>query len=354
MMPGMAGFASRIALDRLDGLAGLAGLRRLAGPARTLRLAPVALRYGAIDRCVHAFARVRYAMPDARPGRYHLALERDVVYGPTADAAHRLDVYTPTRAPKPLPVVMYVHGGGFAMLSKETHRVMAMSIAREGYLVFNVNYRLGPRHLYPAPLEDVTDALLWVKANCERFGGDPTRIAIAGESAGANLVTALAVAHSYRRPEPFAQRIFDAGIELRAVVATYGFLDLGYVDRYLENPKLSTWTKRMLRDAARSYVGHDHARACESAPLASPLKLLETLGPPERPLPPFFVSVGTRDPLIRCSKRLKAALDVLGSPCELHLSPGEIHGYDALVWRPRAIAKWRAAHVFLGTHCGGA
>ena len=69
-----------------------------------------------------------------------------------------------------------------------------------------------------------------------------------------------------------------------------------------------------------------------------------------RPLPPFFASVGTRDPLFRCSKRLKAALDRLGTECELHVSPGEIHGYDAMVWRPRAREKWIAAGAFLDRH----
>ena len=111
------------------------------------------------------------------------------------------------------------------MLSKETHRVMALSYARRGYLVFIINYRLGPKHLFPAPLEDAAEALLWVRDNCAYFGGDPSRIAIAGESAGGNLVTALALATSLRRPEPFARKLFDANVKLRATVATYGFLD---------------------------------------------------------------------------------------------------------------------------------
>jgi dipeptidyl aminopeptidase/acylaminoacyl peptidase len=53
---------------------------------------------------------------------------------------------------------------------------------------------------------------------------------------------------------------------------------------------------------------------------------------------------------MRCSKRLKAALDRLGTPCVLHVSPGEIHGYDAMVWRPEARAKWRAVYAFLEEH----
>jgi acetyl esterase len=314
-----------------------------------LAAAPMRLSIGAIDRAVHAFTRVRYAMPDAKPARHGIAVHRNITYGPD-DSHHRLDVYVPTRGPRPLPVVMYVHGGGFTMLSKDTHRVMAMAIARAGYIVFNVDYRQGPRHRYPEPLEDVCRALLWVRSHAARFGGDLDRLALAGESAGGNLVTALAVACSWRRPEPFAREVFDAGVSLRAVVATYGFLDLGYTEQYLAHPRMGRWTKAMLADAARSYLGPEVARAVEQHPMASPLRIIEG-GSPDRPLPPFLASVGTRDPLFRCSKRLKAALDALGTPCELHVSPGQIHGFDAFVWRPEARAKWRAAYRFLDQNC---
>jgi acetyl esterase len=310
---------------------------------------PTRLWVRAADRAVHTFARVRYAMPDARPSRFGIAVHRNIAYGPAQDPWNQLDVYVPTRPRRPLPVVMYVHGGGFAMLSKDTHRVMALAIARAGYLVFNINYRQGPGHRYPHPLEDACLALSWVRDHCALYGGDPERLAIGGESAGGNLVTALAVACSWRRPEPFARALFDADVKLRAVIATYGFLDLGHTEQYLAHPRMSRWTKALLRDAARSYLGHDVQRMSDEHPLASPLCILEE-GHPTRPLPPFFVSVGTRDPLLRCSKRLKAALDAQGTECELHVSPGEIHGYDAMMWRPSARAKWRAAHVFLERH----
>src|SRR5580658_5607510 len=183
-----------------------------------LRVAKSDIRASIANRAIHAFARVRFAFPDADPARFHVALRKDLPYRPTADAAHTLDVYMPTRVPKPQPVVLYVHGGGFSMLSKETHRVMALSYARRGYLVFIINYRLGPKHLFPAPLEDAAEALLWIRENCAYFGGDPARVAIAGESAGGNLVTALGVAASIRRPEPFAARLFDANVKLRGIV----------------------------------------------------------------------------------------------------------------------------------------
>ncbi len=342
----MANAYTEMASMSFRSLSGLHGMRRRIRHASFTYSA--ALQWGAVDRALHALARFGYLVPnESHPRKSNVAVEQDVVYGPTGDAHHRLDVYIPTRAQKPLPVVMYVHGGGFAMLSKDTHRVMAMAIARRGYLVFNINYRLGPHHTYPAPLEDACAALLWVDRNCERFGGDRSRIAIAGESAGGNLVTALAVAHAFERPEPFARALHDADVKLRAVIATYGFLDIGYIDRYLAHPKIPGWMKSLLHDAARSYVGADVAAGVAASPLASPLRILEESQAPARPLPPFFVSVGTRDPLFTCSRRLKAALDRRGVACDLHVSPGEIHGYDALMWRAPARAKWRAAHSFL-------
>ncbi|MEO7113739.1 MAG: alpha/beta hydrolase, partial [Polyangiaceae bacterium] len=130
--------------------------------AQRLRLKASAFRAAAMNQAVHAFAHVRYAMPDAHPKKHGVAVMRNIVYGPTATRAHMLDVYVPLLRSKPRPVVMYVHGGGFSMLSKDTHRVMAMAFARRGYIVFNINYRMGQKNAFPAPLEDCAEALVWV------------------------------------------------------------------------------------------------------------------------------------------------------------------------------------------------
>jgi acetyl esterase len=311
------------------------------------------IRSRALDRVAHAFSHVRFrVMPDLHPGKFGLTLEHDVVYGPTDHRPHRLDVYAPKRGTRPLPVVMYVHGGGFAMLSKETHRVMAFAIATRGYLTFNVNYRLGPRHLFPAPLEDVVQALLWVRQNAASYGGDPERIVIAGESAGGNLVTALAVMSSFVRPEPYARALYEARIPLRGVLATYPLLDFTDIPHMIKHPKMPGWARTLTVDAGLSYLGPHYLEVAAEAPLASPLVVIEAAasgeGPsPARPLPPFFISCGTRDILLPHAKRLDAALDKLGTEHELKVAQGEIHGYDAMVWRPAAKAKWKAAHAFL-------
>ncbi len=316
--------------------------------SKRLHVARGVVRSRVVDTVAHAVTRVRYMFPDASAERHSVSVIRDVAYGPHAE--NRLDVYVPTRSPKPLPVVMYVHGGGFAMLSKDTHRVMALAFARKGYLTFNIDYRLGVRNQFPVPLQDASEALLWVAAHAAQYGGDTTRLAIAGESAGGNLVTALAVAQATRRSEPFARRVFDARLPLRAVVATYPFLDVHDVHRLDAHPTMPGWVKRMMLDASTSYVGTRVWDPRDEDALHSPLWLLERATGTERPMPPFFVSIGTRDPLLAQSQRLKVALDRLGAECNLHISPGEIHGYDALVWREAAREKWRAAHAFLGRH----
>lgn len=67
-------------------------------------------------------------------------------------------------------------------------------------------------------------------------------------------------------------------------------------------------------------------------------------------MPPFFAAVGTADPLLDDSRRLKAALEKRGILCELAVYPGEIHGFNAMVWRPAAKAKWKAVFDFLSRH----
>lgn len=304
-------------------------------------------------RALHVVAKIGYGLR-GDPGRFGVDLYPDVPYG-DAGEPHLLDVYVPrVSSQAPLPVVLYVHGGGFAMLSKDTHRIMALAFASRGYLVFNINYRLGPRHGYPAPLEDASLALAWVAENAARWGGDPARIVLAGESAGANLVTALAVETVTRRPEVFAARLFDRGLRPVAVLPIYGLLDVTDIDRFWRKRRLPVHIRSQILHAAEAYVGHPAQTTALSAPLASPLRLLEALSPAEaRALPPFFAACGTADPLLSDTRRLDAALARLGVPREIVIHPGEIHAYNVFLWRPAARDMWRRTFEFLRRHVPG-
>lgn len=320
-----------------------------------MKLRPAAAFRRTFDKAVHRAAALGYALhPAANPQRYGVTVLHDLAYLETGRRAHRLDVYRP-RGGGQRPAVMYVHGGAFSMLSKDTHRVMALSLAARGYVVFNVNYRLGPRNRYPAQLEDLSAALLWVIEHAGEHGADPSRLVLAGESAGANLVTALAYAATHPRPEPFAQVLYERQAPIRAVLAIYGMHDVVDPERLWRTPhrakKWPSWIKRELAAAARAYVGRPAGDLDARAPLASPLRrILEPAVDGARPLPAFFLAVGTRDPLLDDSRRLRTALEARGVACELKIYPGEIHGFNAMVWRKAAQQKWSAVYRFLEEH----
>jgi acetyl esterase len=309
----------------------------------------------AFDRAVHRAAAIGYAIhPAGNPRRHGVTVAHDLAYRETGRRAHRLDVYRPV-GPGLRPAILYVHGGAFSMLSKDTHRVMALALASRGYVVFNINYRLGPKHRYPAPLEDAAAALLWVMDHAAEHGADPERLVLAGESAGANLVTALAYAATHPRPEPFAHALFERRPSLRAVLAIYGMHDVVDPQRLWRSPRRAKrwplWIKRELVAAARAYVGRPKGDLDAHAPLASPLRrICEPPAPGARPLPAFFLAVGTRDPLLDDSRSLREALAARGVPCDLKIYPGEIHGFNAMIWRRAAREKWNAVYSFLAEH----
>jgi acetyl esterase len=291
--------------------------------------------------------------PEARPERHQVEILRDIAYHASAAGELRLDIYRPSAARGDLPIVLYVHGGGFRILSKDTHWVMGLSFARKGYLVFNIDYRLAPRNPYPAALEDCGAALAWVVANAGRYGGDLGRLAFAGESAGANLITALALAHSYRRPEPWARAVFDLGARPRAVLAACGMLQVSDPARFARRKqRLPAFIQDRLLEVSEAYLAGVVGGPEGALDLADPLVLLERGAPPDRPLPSFFVPVGTRDPLLDDSRRLKAALDRLSVPCEVRYYPGELHAFHALVWRQNARRCWQHTFAFLEQHVG--
>lgn len=91
------------------------------------------------------------------------------------------------------PVVVYFHGGGWVIATLDTYDGSCRALSNGAdCLVVSVEYRKAPEHPYPAPLEDAFAAYQWVLANAAAIGGDPTRIAVAGESAGGNLAAVVA------------------------------------------------------------------------------------------------------------------------------------------------------------------
>jgi len=288
--------------------------------------------------------------PLTDPARHNVRVIRDVAYTDSGRAAHRLDVYQPTIHKGPWPVVFYVHGGGFRLLSKDTHWIMGLAYARMGYVVFNVSYRLAPKHPYPAALQDVCAGYRWLIDNAAVYGGDLSRLIVAGESAGANLVTALSIATCYQRPEPWARAVYDLDVVPNVAVPSCGIFQVSNARRFARRRRMPRWIDIALRDVSGVYLDRVNITRSGQLDLADPLIVFERGDEPERPLPAFFIPVGTKDPLLDDTRRLARALGQLGVPSRAVYYPGEIHAFHAMVWRRAARRCWRDTFAFIDRH----
>lgn len=138
----------------------------------------------------------------------------DLSYGPHGKW-NLLDLYVPKDAPRPLPVIVSVHGGGWVYGTKEVYQYYCTDLAARGFAVVNFSYRLAPRSKFPASLEDTNRVFHWLLENGPSYGLDTGHVFAVGDSAGAHLLglycclctdPAAAARYEFRTPEGFAPR----------------------------------------------------------------------------------------------------------------------------------------------------
>jgi acetyl esterase/lipase len=127
-------------------------------------------------------------------------IERDIPYAQPRNERHLLDVYAPATGSK-LPVVLWVHGGGWARGSKSEVDQKPKAFVERGFVFVPVNYRFVPHVTMDMIVRDVAKSVGWVHANIARYGGDPSRIFLMGHSAGAQLVALLCTDSRYIEAE---------------------------------------------------------------------------------------------------------------------------------------------------------
>lgn len=293
-----------------------------------------------------AAARSSRLLPVAQPQRHRVSVERDVPYRPTGKTEHTLDIYRPLEdSSGPRPCVLYLHGGGFRFLSKDTHWVFGLAYARRGFVVVNINYHLAPGRPFPTAIEDVASAWQWLIENAVRLRIDPHRIVVAGESAGANLAMGLTLATTMEREESFARDVFSTGVVPKAVVAACGIFEVSRPERFAGH---AAFFRDRLEEVTDAYLGG--VRVPERLlDFADPLAPLERQERPARPLPPVFLPCGTWDHLLDDSRRLhRALLDAGSTGSTLAEYPRGPHAFHAFVVTPSARACWRDTFSFLG------
>ncbi|OLB74651.1 MAG: hypothetical protein AUI16_14055 [Alphaproteobacteria bacterium 13_2_20CM_2_64_7] len=214
----------------------------------------------------------------------------------------RADIAVPSGA-GPHPVVIYLHGGGWAFGSPASFRKLGMQFAEAGYLTINLDYRLAPEHPFPAALEDAIFAIGWANDNARRWNGDGRRIAIGGDSAGANVAMSAITSSGPERRAP-----------VRAALLFYGAYDLvATAERNRSLPGLQT--------QLNTYVAGD--KTSFDDPRVSPLK---AVAPGLLP-PCFIVGAGNDIWCLADSLALAEALSAVASPYELHVMEGMPHGF---------------------------
>jgi len=154
------------------------------------------------------------------------------------EAALPIRLYIPKRRISPLPVLVYFHGGGWVLGDLDSSDSICKFIADQSdCLVMSVDYRLAPEHPYPLPLKDAWDAMRWASRSVGAWGGDPTRLWVGGESAGANLAAAVAIKCRNENMSPVV-----AGQLLITPVTNYSFETASY----RENSGINLTRERMV------------------------------------------------------------------------------------------------------------
>ena len=230
------------------------------------------------------------------------------------------DVVVP-KGSGPHPVLVYLHGGGWVCGSPKTHQKLGYRFAEAGYLVFNVDYRLAPEHPFPTPFEDCLAAVRWAHREARRFGGDPTRLAIGGDSAGGNLSAAVAAALADDPARPKAALLIYGVFDFRM------FSDVAMVQS--PDPRAAAIGRDLVEMMVGAYLGETRSDALLRDPRVSPLHAA-------RRLPPSHVVVGGADPLAAQAEALVKALSAGGVIHEHFVDPGMPHGYAQLEMLPAA------------------
>ena len=211
------------------------------------------------------------------------------------------------------PGIVYFHGGGWTICSLQTHDQSCRRLAAEtGAVVVSVDYRLAPEHKFPAAAEDAYAATRHDAAQADELGSDPTRLAVAGDSAGGNLAAVV------------AQMARDqGGPELVFQLLVYPVVD-GTREHpsFAENGEGYFLTADQMRWYWEQYTDRPSDR---TEPYASPIVADDLSG-----LPPAMVVTAEFDPLRDEGEAYADALEAAGVPVTAHRAPGMFHGFYAL------------------------
>ena len=237
-------------------------------------------------------------------------------------------LYSPTPADQAphtgLPLLLYLHGGGFTIGSIATHDVLCRELARlAGCMVVSLEYRLAPEHRFPTACHDAWDALAWLAARAQTLGADVARLAVGGDSAGGTLAAVNAILARDAGLPLALQLLFYPGCAAHQDTPSHELYAQGLV---LESPAIS-W-----------FFGHyvttrDEREDWRFAPL---------LAPDVDGVAPAWIGLAECDPLVDEGIAYADKLRAAGVPVDLEIYRGVTHEFIKM---GRAIPEARQAHA---------
>ena len=255
--------------------------------------------------------------------KYEVEVKSAVEYGTGGGEKLLLELATPKGAKGPRPGVIFIHGGGWSGGNRMVHRGQAKEAAQRGYVAVSIGYRLAPKHVFPAQIEDCKCAVRWMRANAEKLDLDTKRIGAVGMSAGAHLVMMLGAMDKEDGLEGKGGHA-EFSSKVQAVVSFAGPTDLT-----ADYPPAS-------RQIVARFIGGTRKEKPGQRKLASPITYVN------KGDAPMLLFQGTTDRLVPWQQAVSMAeaLTKAGVSGRVELLPGLGHGLSREEFSRTSAAMW--------------
>lgn len=254
----------------------------------------------------------------------------DIEYGTGAGEKLRLDLARPEKLDKAAPCILVIHGGAWAGGNKQQHTDLIFKFAQQGYVAATVQYRLVPKHRFPAQIEDVKCAVRYLRAHADEHKINPQLLGAIGFSAGAHLSMMLGTMGKDDGLEGMGGHA-DQSSQVQCVVAFFGPTDLTRTDI----PAISV-------GLVSNFLGSTPEEDKGERKRASPITYLDAGDAP------LLIFQGTKDPLVPHSQAIvmTEALTKAGVPGRVELLIGAGHGWGG----DDIVRSWEESLRFFGKH----